>query len=84
MSQICINSTQLAFLKLYRMVILLHHFACLILARNYNSPRTISVKVITLAVFILLRLVFTGDGVRVRVRVVIKSVELFDLVKTVF
>ena len=57
-------------------------FACLILARNYNSPRTVSVKVLTLAVFILLRLVFTSDGVRVRV--LIKRVELFDLVKTVF
>ena len=46
MSQICIISKQLAFFKF-----LLTTFVCLIiLARNYNSPRTISVKVLTLPV----------------------------------
>ena len=51
MSQICITLKQLAFLKFHLMVTSFNTtFACLILARNYNSPRTISVKVLTMPV----------------------------------
>ena len=51
MSQICMTLKQLAFLN-FRLMYgnSFTTFVCLILARNYNSPRTISVKVLTLLV----------------------------------
>ena len=49
-SQICINSKQLAFWKKSSYGIFVTTFACLILKRNYNSPRTVSLKVLTLPV----------------------------------
>ena len=51
MSQIGIISKQLAFVKFHFMVnYFITTFACLILARDYNFPRTASIKVLTLSV----------------------------------
>ena len=48
-SQICINLKQWHFF-ICSMVISLQHLRALSLARKYNSPRTVSVKVLTLPV----------------------------------
>ena len=50
MSQICIIWKQLAFLKFHLMVISLQHLHAQFLARNYNSARMVSVKVLTFPV----------------------------------
>ena len=47
MSQICIISKIFKILSYGNFVTT---FVCLILARNYNSPRTVSVKILTLPV----------------------------------
>ena len=50
-SQNCIISKELEFLKFHLFYgNFVMTFVCLILARNYNSPRTVSVKALTMPV----------------------------------
>ena len=50
MSQICIILKQLAFFKISSYGDFATTFACLILERNYNSARIVSVKILTFPV----------------------------------